>query len=115
MTAPERGRGARPHDPGLSGDRTALAWSRSALSIAGAGILTARAALAARLWVLGVLAGMTLAGLSVVVYRHGLGLYLGRRLPGALRHHQAETFRLLTAVTLLTAAVAGVVVVVANG
>ncbi len=100
----------RTHDPGLAGDRTALAWTRSALSIAVTGVLTARAAFAARLGWLGVISGLAMAALSIAVYRHALSLYPGRRLPGPLRHDQAGAFQLLTAVTLATAAVAIIVV-----
>lgn len=101
--------GATRYDRGLSGDRTALAWNRSSLSIASTAVLTARAAFIGHLWILGVGAGIALAAISVTIHRHAELIYAGRRGPGADRHHQAEAFRLLTAATLATALTAAVV------
>jgi uncharacterized membrane protein YidH (DUF202 family) len=101
------------HDPGLAGDRTTLAWVRSALSIAGTGVLTARAAAVAHLWTLGVLAGIVMAAMSLSVYRHAQRIYPGRRLPErAGSHHQMAAFRLLTLATFVVAIIAAVVVVI---
>jgi putative membrane protein len=103
---------AEGHDPGLAGDRTALAWTRSALSIAGAGILIARAAFLAHLWALGVAEAIALAAVALLTYRHGQRIYPPRRRPdeAPARQHQASAFRLLTAATLATAVVAAATV-----
>jgi hypothetical protein len=101
------------HDPGLAGDRTTLSWIRSALSIAGTGVLTARAAAVAHLGALGVVAGVVMAAISLGIYRHAQQIYPGRRLPErAAHHHQAGAFRLLTLATFLISIIAAVVVVV---
>jgi uncharacterized membrane protein YidH (DUF202 family) len=100
------------YDPGLAGDRTALAWTRSALSIAGAGILIARAAFLVHLWALGLLEAIVLAALALLTHRHGQRIYPPRRRPDEAsgRQHQAPAFRLLTAATLGTALLAAVTV-----
>jgi uncharacterized membrane protein YidH (DUF202 family) len=98
------------YDPGLAGDRTALAWTRSALNMAVTGVLAARAAFVAHLPLPGIAVGIALAAVALIAYRHALRVYPSRRLPGAGSHHQARAFRLLTATALGTAAVAAAVV-----
>ncbi|MHB8657651.1 MAG: DUF202 domain-containing protein [Solirubrobacteraceae bacterium] len=102
-----------PPDPGLAGDRTNLAWTRSALSLAGTGVLTARAAFLAGLPAVGVAIGIFMAAVSLLAYRHGQLIYPRRRHPDdGRRHHQAEAFRLLDGATFLTALIAAATVVV---
>ncbi|HET9720874.1 MAG TPA: DUF202 domain-containing protein [Solirubrobacteraceae bacterium] len=107
--APPRG---PDHDPGLAGDRTVLAWTRTSLSLAGIGVLTARAALVEHLWVLGILVGLLMAVTSFLAYVYALRLYPDRRLPATRRHHQAEAFRVLTLTASASAVVAGIVTLI---
>jgi len=99
----------RRSDPGRAGDRTALAWTRSALNMAGTGVLIARAAFLAHIAALGVAIGAVMSLFAVTAWRHGLEIYSDRRLQSVGVRHQAEALRLLTAATLLTATAAIVV------
>jgi hypothetical protein len=65
-------------DPGLARDRTALAWTRSALNMAGSGALIARAGFAANLNVLGVVAAIAMGAIAALTWRHGWTLYRDR-------------------------------------
>ena len=101
--------GSEPDDPGLARERTALAWTRSALNMAASGVLIARAAFVERLDVLGAVIAIAMAALTMLIWRHGRLIYDERRHPGTLPHHQPGTLGLLTAATVLTAAIAVVV------
>ena len=101
------------HDPGLARDRTELAWSRSALNMAVSGTLIARAAFEARLSALGIAAAFAAAVVSLLTWRHGEALYLERRRRGASARLQTHEFGLLTAATVVIAAIAIVVTVAA--
>lgn len=98
-------------DPGLARDRTALAWTRSALNLLASGTLIARAAFVAKLDVLGVASGAAMAVLALITWRHGRVIYANRALTGAHPHHQTGALGFLTAATLGTAVVAVIVTV----
>jgi uncharacterized membrane protein YidH (DUF202 family) len=99
-------------DPGLARERTALAWTRSALTMAASGVLIARAAFLAHLAWLGVLSAIAMATLSALTWRHGQIIYRGRREPTMPQHLQTDAFAQLTAATALIAATALVVTIV---
>ncbi|MBV9423809.1 MAG: DUF202 domain-containing protein [Solirubrobacterales bacterium] len=94
------------HDPGLAADRTALAWTRSALNMAASGTLIARAAFAAGLDALGVACAVAMATFAWLTWRHGRVIYYGRHMAGQFTRPQTRAFALLTGVTLLVAALA---------
>ena len=95
-------------DPGLARDRTALAWTRSALNLLANGTLIARAAFVAHLDVVGVLTAVAAAALALVTWRHGRAIY-DHGLVGPDRYHQTGALGLLTVATVVTALVAIVV------
>ena len=98
-------------DPGLARERTALAWTRSALTMAASGVLIARAAFVGHLRVLGVVSAVATAILSALTWRHGQAIYRERREPWMPHRVQMAAFGLLTAATVLIAAIAIVVTV----
>jgi uncharacterized membrane protein YidH (DUF202 family) len=98
-------------DPGLARERTALAWTRSALTMAGSGVLIARAAFVGNLAVLGVACAVAMAILSALTWRNGQAIYRERREPWLPQRLQTTAFGLLTAATVLIAAIAIVVTV----
>ena len=104
---------AELRDPGLARERTALAWSRSALNMAASGTLIARGAFTAHLDALGVVCAVGMAGLALLTWRHGQALYSGRRLSAPAPRSQAGEFVLLTAATVVTATAALVVSIAA--
>ena len=97
-------------DSGLARDRTALAWTRSALNMAVSGTLIARAAFT--LSALGIASAVAMAMMALLTWRHGQAIYRERRHPGTSPRVQASEFALLTVATLLTAAVAILVSIV---
>jgi uncharacterized membrane protein YidH (DUF202 family) len=99
-------------DPGQARERTALAWTRSALNMAASGALIARAAFVEHLVVLGVTTAIGMAALSALTWRHGQVIYRARHHPGLPPHIQTSAFELLMAATLLTAAIAVIVTIV---
>ncbi len=99
-------------DSGLARDRTALAWTRSALNMAVSGTLIARAAFTAHLSALGIASAVAMAMMALLTWRHGQAIYRERRHPGTSPRVQASEFALLTVATLLTAAVAILVSIV---
>jgi uncharacterized membrane protein YidH (DUF202 family) len=99
-------------DPGLARERTALAWTRSALTMAASAVLIARAAFVGHLAWLGVVSAVAIATLSALTWRHGHVIYGERREPGMPQHLQTDAFAQLTAATVLIAAIAIVVTVV---
>ena len=103
--APELG------DPGTARERTSLAWTRSALNMAASGTLIARAGFAAHLDGLGVASAIAMAAMALLTWRHGQVIYRDRGLASTARHHQPGALGLLTAATILTAAVAIVVTI----
>jgi uncharacterized membrane protein YidH (DUF202 family) len=98
-------------DPGLARERTALAWTRSALTMAASGVLIARAAFVGHLPVLGVVGAVAMAISSALTWRNGQAIYRKRRQPGMPQRLQTVPFGLLTAATVLIAAIAIVVTV----
>jgi uncharacterized membrane protein YidH (DUF202 family) len=68
-------------DPGLARERTALAWTRSALAMAASGVLIARAAFVGHLRVLGVVSAVEMAMLAALTWRHGQAIYREHREP----------------------------------
>jgi uncharacterized membrane protein YidH (DUF202 family) len=99
------------NDPGGARERTALAWTRSALNMAASGTLIARAGFAAHLSGLGIASALATATLAYLTWRHGRAIYHARGRAGAFPHHQPGALSLLTTATLLTAAVAIVVTI----
>jgi uncharacterized membrane protein YidH (DUF202 family) len=93
-------------DPGLARERTALAWTRSALNMAASGTLIARAAFVGRLAALGVVIAIAMATLAALIWRHGRVIYHERREPGMPPHLQTAAFGLLMAATVSIAAIA---------
>jgi uncharacterized membrane protein YidH (DUF202 family) len=100
-----------PDRPTLASDRTALAWTRSALNMAGSGILIARAAFMADLDALGVVVAIAVGVMALLTWRHGQAIFGERKLAGARSQHQQAALRRLTAGTVLIGAVAIVVTV----
>jgi uncharacterized membrane protein YidH (DUF202 family) len=98
-------------DPGLARERTALAWTRSALNMAAVGTLIARAAFVGHLAVLGVAVAVAAATLAALTWRHGQVIYRERHDPGTERHLQTRAFGPLTGATVLTAAIAVIVTI----
>jgi uncharacterized membrane protein YidH (DUF202 family) len=98
-------------DPGLARERTALAWTRSALTMAASGVLIARAAFVGHLPVLGVVSAIAMAILSALTWREGQAIYRERREPWMPQRPQIAAFGLLTSATVLIAAIAIVVAV----
>ncbi len=98
-------------DPGLARERTALAWTRSALNIAASGALIARAAFVGHLAFLGVVIAVAMAFVSALTWRNGQTTYRERREAWAPQPPQTTAFGLLTATTVLVAATAIVVTV----
>jgi hypothetical protein len=96
-------------DHGLARERTALARTRSALNIAASGTLIARAAFVEHLSVLGVVTAVAMATLSALTWRHGQVIYRQRHPPGMTPHVQTSALGLLTAATVLIAAIAVIV------
>ena len=90
-------------------ERTALAWTRSALNFAVSGALIARAGFVAHLDGLGVACALAGAGLAFVTWHHGQTLYRRRGTAGASAQQQPIEFALLTAATVLTGAAAVIV------
>ncbi len=98
-------------DPGVARERTALAWTRSALTMAASGVLIARAAFVGHLPVLGVVSAVAMAILSALTWRNGRAIYRERREPWMPQRLQTAAFGRLTAATALIAAIATVVTV----
>jgi uncharacterized membrane protein YidH (DUF202 family) len=99
-------------DPGLARDRTALAWTRSALSMLAIGTLIARAAFEADLDAVGVIvAGATLA-LALLTWRQGNALYRERAVDSSQPHHQPGALGFLMSATLVISVVALIVTIV---
>jgi uncharacterized membrane protein YidH (DUF202 family) len=104
---------ARPDDdPGVTAERTALAWTRSALNLAANGALIARAAFVAGLPVVGVVVAVLIAIATMLVWRHGQLITLARRRSMAGPQHQSGPLRLLSVVAIATAAAATAVSVI---
>jgi uncharacterized membrane protein YidH (DUF202 family) len=99
-------------DPGLARDRTALAWTRSALSLLAIGTLISRAAFIADLDELGALTALGTAVLALLTWRHGNALYGERAVERSDPHHQPGALGFLMAVTMVAAVVALIVTIV---
>ena len=99
-------------DPGLARDRTALAWTRSALSMLAIGTLIARAAFEADLDAIAVIAAIATLALALVTWRQGNSLYRERAVKSSEPHHQPGALGFLMSTTLLIAVVALVVTIV---
>jgi len=99
-------------DPGLARDRTALAWTRSALSMLAIGTLIARAAFEADLNVLGVIAAAGTLALALLTWRQGNLLYRERAVDSSEPHHQPGALGFLMSATLVVAVVALIVTIV---
>lgn len=96
-------------DPGLARERTELAWTRSALSIATSGALIVRACFSSHQDVLGVLVAIVMATVAIVVWRHGQRTYAEPALIAAFRRHQSRVLAALTTATVFTALLALIV------
>lgn len=99
-------------DPGLARDRTALAWTRSALGLLAIGTLIARAAFEADLDVVAVIAAIAALALALGTWRQGNALYRERAVGAEQPHHQPGALGFLMSVTLLIAVFALVVAIV---
>jgi uncharacterized membrane protein YidH (DUF202 family) len=99
-------------DPGLARDRTALAWTRSALGMLAIGTLIARAATEADLNGIAVIVAIATLAVGLLTWRQGNALYRERAVDSSEPHHQPGALGFLMSVTLLIAAVALVVTVV---
>ena len=66
-------------DPGLAAERTALAWTRSALSLAAIGALITRAATDSHVPLLGYPVGITLVIAATVLWAYGGAAYRSGR------------------------------------
>jgi uncharacterized membrane protein YidH (DUF202 family) len=99
------------HDSGLAVERTALAWTRSALNMAASGALIARAAFESHLVALGVVSAVGAAVLSILTWHRGRTVYRERRNIGAPPRLQTRAFSLLSAATFLIAMIAVIVTV----
>lgn len=93
-------------DPGLAGDRTALAWRRSALSMVGTAVLVGRAGFTAHLEAVGLITGLIMTLVAWFTWLYGHTIYQERRLSTVHTHHQSTALAILTAATMLTGAVA---------
>jgi uncharacterized membrane protein YidH (DUF202 family) len=98
-----------PDDTGLARERTALAWTRSALNMAASGTLIARAGFTAHLAALGLATAIAMAVMVLFTWRHGQAIYRQSGVIGADVQREKRTLGLLTAATVLTAVVAIVV------
>jgi hypothetical protein len=96
-------------DPGRAGDRTALAWTRSALSLLAIAGLTLHASLVTDVHPLATAASGLLLIASIAVWRHGATTY-GRRIGDDPPTAQPRAVKAMTGVTLAAAAVAMVLV-----
>jgi uncharacterized membrane protein YidH (DUF202 family) len=99
------------NDPGRARDRTALAWTRSALNMAASGTLIARAGFAAHLDALGVGSAIVMATLALLTWRHGQAIYRDRRFLATMPHQQSDALGALTVATLLIAVIAIIVTI----
>lgn len=90
-------------DPGAQLERTSLAWSRTAFSVAACGALLVRQGLVDELVAVIVLGGLTLAT-SVVIWLLAATRYTKKRMTGA-RHLLVGHAYAVRAVTILTAAI----------
>ena len=109
MTQARNRRSAAP-DPGLAGERTALAWNRSALALAALGALSLRAASESPLAALGYAIGGMLLLLAAVTGIYGARAYRRTEVGAARRELDASPLPLrimaiATAVTGLAALV----------
>lgn len=96
-------------DPGQARSRTALAWTRSALNMAGSGVLMARAGFTAHLDGLGTALAVGMSLLAAFTWLHGRAILRARGTAAAFPHHQLGALLLLTSATVLTALLAIVV------
>ena len=103
--------GSSIDDPGGARERTALAWTRSALNMAAIGVLIARGAFEGHLDGLAVASGLALAALTGLTWNRGRIIYRVRRGPGTQVAVETETFWLLTLATVGVALLAIVVTV----
>jgi putative membrane protein len=101
--------GAELDDPGLAPERTALAWTRSALSIAAGGALIARAWLSAHQDVLGVVVAIVTVVVTLAVWHHGQETYAEPGLLPASPRRESAALAGLTTATLVTALLAIIV------
>jgi hypothetical protein len=79
--------------------------------MAASGTLIARAAFAAHLAVLGLAVAIAMAAMALLTWWHGRVIYRERGQAGGFPYHQPGALGLLTAGTLLIAAVAVVVTI----
>jgi uncharacterized membrane protein YidH (DUF202 family) len=89
-------------DPVLATERTGLAWTRSALSLAAIGALILRAATEAHLAPLGYPVGGVLLLGAALLWIYGSWSYRGRR-SGERVMPEPATLRLLTGLTVVVA------------
>lgn len=89
----------------------ALAWTRSALSLAVTGTLIARAAFTAGANALGVVSAIATAIVVLATWRHGLQLYDKRSAAGAPPSPQPRALGVLTGITVASAVAATIMTV----
>jgi uncharacterized membrane protein YidH (DUF202 family) len=100
----------KEYDEGLAGDRTTLAWTRTALNVAVNGVLLVHAALEDDLPALGVAIAVSIALWTGFAQRRGRRTYLERRVPAPGSHHQQAALELHATLTVLTAAASAMLV-----
>jgi uncharacterized membrane protein YidH (DUF202 family) len=98
-------------DPAEARERTALAWTRSALNMAATGTLISRGAFEGQLDALAIASALALAALAALTWDRGRIIYRLRRVPGAHVAVKTEAFWLLTLATVGVAVLAIVVTV----
>ena len=98
-------------DRGLAPERTALAWTRSALALAVIAVLAVRRGAEGDLPDLAYPAGVVLFGAAIAVWMYGASIYQRRSAGTGDPASRAVAFRIMSAGTVAIAAVAVVLAI----